>query len=149
MHAQEQERENVQRYKQSPEVVDRQPPPSILQNQHPPPIENDMMFSHGFEREGSRIPPLFAYHQYPAPEEIVYPLYPSAGDHYDYLAPVSGTLPCMMHFHEAIKQEDDTLSPFSLSYKSLPPMDLSQSHSSDDSYPHVSLRAIWYSWSSD
>ena len=115
-------------------------------------MENDLMFSHGFEREGSRTPPLFAYHQYPAPEDIVYPPYPqsqpyrpvsTAGDHYDYLAPVPVTLPSMMHFHEAIKREDDTLSPFNLSYQGLPPMEYPQSHGYDDSNPHVSLRAIW------
>ncbi|PMD22891.1 hypothetical protein NA56DRAFT_701975 [Hyaloscypha hepaticicola] len=148
MHAeiQQQERENAQQYKKSPEVVHRQASPRLLQNQYTPPMENDLMFSNGFEREGSRTPPLFAYHQYPAPEDIVYPPYPqsqpyrpvsTAGDHYDYLAPVPVTLPSMMHFHEAIKREDDTLSPFNLSYQGLPPMDYPQSQGYDDCNPHT------------
>lgn len=155
MHAelqQQQERENIQQYKKSPEAVHRQPSPRLLQNQYTPPMENDLMFSHDFGREGSRTPPLFAYHQYPAPEDIVYPPYPqsqqyravsTAGDHYDYLAPVPVTLPSMMHFHNAIKREDDTLNPFDLSYQGLPAMEIHNSHGYDDSNPHVSLRAIW------
>jgi hypothetical protein len=146
MHAeiQQQEREHVQQDKKSLEVVHKQPSLRLLQNQYTPPMENDLMFSHGFEREGSRTPPLFAYHQYSTPEAIVYPPYPqsqpyrlvsTAGDDYDCLAPVPVTLPSMMHFHEAIKREDDTLSPFSLCYQGLPPMEFPQSHGYDGSNP--------------
>ncbi|KAH8767664.1 hypothetical protein BGZ57DRAFT_722741, partial [Hyaloscypha finlandica] len=80
MHAelQQQERETVQQYKKSPEVVHRQLSPRILQNQYTPQIETNLMFSHGFEREGSRTPPLFADCPYPAPEEIVNPPYPQS-----------------------------------------------------------------------
>lgn len=109
------------------------------------------MFSSGFEREGSRTPPLFAYHHYPAPEEIVYPPYPqsqsyravSQADHYDYLPTVPVTLPSMMHFHEAIKREDDTLSPFNLSYQGLPSMEIHQHNGYGELDPHVSLQAIY------
>lgn len=108
------------------------------------------MFSHGFEREGSRTPPLFAYHSYPAPEEIVYPPYPqsqpyrpvSSSEYSDYLAPVPVTLPSMMHFHEAIKREDDTMSPYNMSYQGLPAIDIQGHHSYEDSNPHVSRSAI-------
>ncbi|PMD60262.1 uncharacterized protein K444DRAFT_612840 [Hyaloscypha bicolor E] len=147
MHAEphQQERENVQQYK-SPEVVHRQPSPGNLQNQYTPPMANAPMFSHSFEREGLRTPPLFAYHQYPAPEEIVYPPYPqsqpchpisNASDHHDYLTPFPVTLPSLMHFHEGIKPGDNTLSPFSLSYQGLPPMDSPQSHGYDNSHIHT------------
>jgi hypothetical protein len=148
MHAelQQQERENAQKYKKSPEVIHMQPSPRLLQNQYTLPVENDLMFSHGFERDGSRTPPLLAYRQYLAPEEIVYPSYPesqpyrpisTACDHCD--SPVLVTLPSMLHFREAIKREDDTLSPFNLSYHPR----TSLSHGYDNSNPDVSLRAIW------
>ena len=108
-------------------------------------MEDEMMFSHGYEREGSRTPPLFAYHTYPAPEDIVYPPYPqsqsyrpvSTGGEYDYLAPVPVTLPSMMHFHEAIKREDDTMSPFNMSYQGLPAIDIHSQQGYDDSNAHV------------
>jgi hypothetical protein len=94
-----------------------------------------------FEREGSRTPPLFVYHSYPAPEEIVHPPYPqsqqyrpvSTSGYSDYLAPVPVTLPSMMHFHEAIKREDDTMS-----YQGLPVMNIHGHHEYGDSNPHVS-----------
>jgi hypothetical protein len=149
---QRQERENTQQYKKSPEIIHRQPSPRLMPNQYTPPMENDLMFSHGFEREGSRTPPLFGYSQYPAPDDIAYPPYSqsqpyramsTATEHYDYLAQVPVTLPSMMHFHEAIKREDDTLSPFNLSYQALPAMDIHGGHGYDDSNPHVSLRAIF------
>ena len=135
-------------YKRSPDVLHRQPSPR-LPSQYTPPMEDSMMFSHGFEREGSKTPPLFAYHAYPAPEDIMYPPYPqqpqyrphaSAGsDQYgDYLgAPVAVTLPSMVHIHEAIKREDDTMSPFNMSYPGLPAIDIHASHSYDDANPHV------------
>ena len=101
------------------------------------------MFSHGFERDGSRTPPLSAYHQYPAPEDIVYPPYPhsqpyrpvsSSGDRdvYDYMAPVPVTLPSMMQSHHSIKREDDTMSPFNMSYQGLPAIDMHEHHSYED-----------------
>jgi len=138
--------ENTQQYKRSPEIVYRQPSPRMLPSQYTPPMEdNEIMFSHGYEREGSRTPPLFAYHTYPAPEDIVYPPYPqsqsyrpvSTGGEYDYLAPVPVTLPSMMHFHEAIKREDDTMSPFNMSYQGLPAIDIHSQHGYEDSNPHV------------
>jgi hypothetical protein len=58
----------------------------------------------------------------------------TADQYADYLAPV--TLPSMMHFHEAIKREDDTISPFNMSY-GLPAMDIHGSHSYEDSNPHT------------
>lgn len=134
-----------QQYRRSPEIMHRQPSPRLMHNQYTPPMEDNLMFSHGFEREGSRTPPLFAYHSYPAPEEIVYPPYPqsqpyrpvSSSEYSDYLAPVPVTLPSMMHFHEAIKREDDTMSPFNMSYQGLPAIDIQGHHSYEDSNPHT------------
>lgn len=107
-----------------------------------------MMFSQGFDRDGSKTPPLFAYSAYPAPEEIVYPTYSqpqsyrgmvSTGDYSDYLQPVPVTLPSMMHFHEAIKREEEnTISPYNIYNQGLPSIDLSQHQPFDDSHPHVS-----------
>ncbi|KAH9210546.1 hypothetical protein DL95DRAFT_393296 [Leptodontidium sp. 2 PMI_412] len=134
-----------QQYRRSPEIMHRQPSPRLLHNQYTPPMEDNLMFSHGFEREGSRTPPLFAYHSYPAPEEIVYPPYPqsqpyrpvSSSEYSDYLAPVPVTLPSMMHFHEAIKREDDTMSPYNMSYQGLPAIDIQGHHNYEDSNPHT------------
>lgn len=135
-----------QQYRRSPEIMHRQPSPRLMHNQYTPPMEDNLMFSHGFEREGSRTPPLFAYHSYPAPEEIVYPPYPqsqpyravSSSEYADYLAPVPVTLPSMMHFHEAMKREDDTMSPYNMSYQGLPAIDIQGHHNYEDSNPHVS-----------
>lgn len=146
MHAelQHQDRQQeTQQYRRSPEVVHRQPSPRLLPNQYTPPMEDNLMFSNHYDREGSRTPPLF-FHTYPAPEEMVYPSYSNqpyrpmtttADQYTDYLAPV--TLPSMMHFHEAIKREDDTISPFNMSYPGLPAIDIHGGHGYDDSNPHV------------
>ncbi|KAH6678483.1 hypothetical protein B0J14DRAFT_559618 [Halenospora varia] len=147
---QHQQRQSPQPYsRRSPEVIHRQPSPRLLPSQYTPPMHHDeeIMFN-SFDREGSRTPPLFTYHQYPAPEDIVYPPYPQAhrygpvstGADYDYSglgAPVPVTLPSMMHFNEAIKREDETLAPYNLSYQGLPAIDIHASHSYDDSNPHT------------
>jgi hypothetical protein len=99
--------------------------------------EDEGIFANGFERDGSRPPPLFAYHTYPDPEDVMYlpyaqPYRPisTTGDwkrpDTDYLAPVPVTLPSMMQFHDSVKREyEDTLTPFTLcclSYQGLPPV---------------------------
>ncbi|KAG4423571.1 hypothetical protein IFR04_003253 [Cadophora malorum] len=136
---------NVQQhYRRSPEILHRQPSPRLLQSHYTPPMEDNLRFSHGFEREGSRTPPLFAYHSYPAPEEIVHPPYPqsqpyrpvSSSEYSDYLAPVPVTLPSMMHFHE-VKREVDTMSPFNMSYQGLPAMIIHGHNEYEDSNPHT------------
>ena len=113
--------------------------------------DDDMMFSHQFDREGSRTPPLFAYHQYPAPEDIVYPPYPHSQPYRpvsssvdwsrsesDYLAPVPVTLPSMMQFHDSIKREhEDTMSPYNMSYQGLPAIDIHGQQGYGESDPHV------------
>lgn len=91
--------------------------------------DDEVIFANGFERDGSRTPPLFAYHAYPAPEDVMYPPYPQAyrpmvstadwtRAEPDYLAPV--TLPSMMQFHDSVKREyDETLTPFNMSYQAV------------------------------
>lgn len=163
MHAeiQQSSRQEVQQhYKRSPEIR-QQISPRLLPSQYTPPMQSDddMMFSHGFERDGSRTPPLFAYHTYPAPEDIVYPPYPhsqqyrpvsSSGDWSraeDYLAPVPVTLPSMMQFHDSIKREhEDTMSPFNMSYQGLPAIDIHGQHGYGDSDPLVRSSQAMYSF---
>lgn len=148
MHAElQQERPSTQQYKRGPEIIHRQPSPRLLPNQYTPPMEDNLMFPNHFDREGSRTPPLFAYHNYPAPEDIVYPPYPqsnpyrpvsSAADEYnDYLHQVPVTLPSMMHFQEAIKREGDTMSSFNINYQGLPAIDIHSHHGYEDSNPHT------------
>jgi hypothetical protein len=145
--------ENVQQYKRQDNRQQQQISPRLLPSQYTPPMQSDddMMFAQSFEREGSRTPPLFAYHTYPAPEDIVYPPYPhtqqyrpvSGGSDWtrsetDYLAPVPVTLPSMMQFHDSIKREhEDTMSPFNMSYQGLPALDMHNQHGYGDSDPHV------------
>jgi hypothetical protein len=136
-----------QQFKKSPESVHRQMSPRLVP-QYTPPMEDNLVFNPYNDRESSRTPPLFAYtHNYPAPEEVVYQPYPqshsypavtTAADHYrDYLAPVPVTLPSMMHFQEAMKREDDTMSPYNMSYQGLPTIDIHGQHSYEDSNPHT------------
>jgi hypothetical protein len=149
--------ETSQQYKRSPESRQQQLSPRLLPSQYTPPMhsDDDVMFSHGYERDGSRTPPLFAYHHtYPAPEDVIYPAYPhsqpyrpisSSSDwsrpESDYLAPV--TLPSMMQFHDSIKREqEDTMSPFNMSYQGLPAIDIHGQHGYDDSNPHVSTKQL-------
>ncbi|KAM0132859.1 hypothetical protein ACHAP3_006148 [Botrytis cinerea] len=130
-----------QHYKRIPEILHRQPSPRPLLSRYTPPMEHSLRFAHGFEREASRTPPLLAYLSYPASEEIVHPPYPSSSeysDYSDYLAPVPVTLPLMMHFHEAIKREDDTMNLFNMSYQGLPAMNIHGYHEYENSNPHVS-----------
>ena len=139
--------EHIQQYKRSPEIRHQQLSPRLVPSQYTPPMSNDdeLMFSHGFGRDGSRTPPLFAYPTYPAPEDIVYPPYPhsqpyrpvsTAGDrdsYADYMAPIPVTLPSMMQFHDSIKREgEDTMSPFNMNYQGLPAIDIHGHHSYDD-----------------
>lgn len=143
--------ENRQQYKRSPETRQPQPSPRLLPSQFTPPMHNEDegIFANGFERDGSRTPPLFAYHTYPAPEDVMYPPYAqpyrpisTAGDwtraDTDYLAPVPVTLPSMMQFHDSVKREyEDTLTPFNMTYQGLPAVDIHSHHGYSDSNPHT------------
>jgi len=144
---QQTEQVNTQQYKRPAETMYRQPSPKLIPSQYTPPTHNDddIMFAQGFQRGGSRTPPLFTYHSYPAPEDVVYPPYPHlqpyhpavTSSEYDYLASVPVTLPSMMHFSDAIKREEDTINPFNMSYNGLPAVDFQASHPYDDSNPHT------------
>lgn len=122
--------------------------------------EDEGIFTHGFERDGSRTPPLFAYHTYPAPEDVMYPAYTqpyrpisSSGDwtraDADYLAPVPVTLPSMMQFHDSVKREyEDTLTPFNMGYPGVPAVDINAHHGYSDSNPHVGFTRAAPHWPS-
>jgi hypothetical protein len=121
---QDQQDQSVQKYKRSPEIIHQQSSPRILQN--------NLMFGPPLEREGSRMPPLFAYYTYPSYPQQPYRPVSHVGDQYgDCLAVV----PSMMHFHEAIKR--DTMNPLNMSYPGFPAIDLHVSHGYEDSNPHV------------
>jgi hypothetical protein len=117
--------------------------------------DDDRIFANSFEGDGSQTPPLFAYHTYPAPEDIMYLPYAQlhspmsrSGDRTradtDYLAPVPVTLASMMQFHDLIKREyEDTLTFFNMTYHGLPAVDIHAHQGYNDSNPHVcSTRAL-------
>jgi hypothetical protein len=125
---QQDQKESVQ-YKKSPESIYHKSPPRILQTRHKPPME-DLLFRPSLGQEGSRTPPLFAHHTYPPyPQQP----FPTGYQYGDCLAPVLS----MMHFHETSKREEDTISPFNMSYLGFPATDLHVSHGYEDSNPHV------------
>jgi hypothetical protein len=113
--------------------------------------DDDVLFSNGFDRDGSRTPPLFTYHTYPAPEDVLHPAYTHAQPYRpiagasdwsradtDYLAPVPVTLPSMMQFHDSIKRgQDETLSAFNMGYQGFSAVDIHGQHGYGDSNPHV------------
>lgn len=141
-------RSESQQLKKSSSASHRQSSPRILPSQYTPPMEdNEMIFAQNFNRDGSRTPPLFAYSAYPAPEDIVYPPYSqqqyqplgTSSEYNDFLQPVPVTLPSMMHFHDAIKREDETtLNPYNMYNQGLPSIDyINQRPYEDVSHPHT------------
>jgi hypothetical protein len=102
--------------------------------------DGDGIFANCFERDGSRTPPLFACHTYPALEDAMYPLHAQlylpisgCGDwtraDTDYLAPVPVTIPSTMQFHDSLKWEyEETLTPFDMTYQGLPAADIHAHH---------------------
>jgi hypothetical protein len=143
--------ESHQHYKKSPETRQQVPSPSLLPSQFTPSMQSDDdgISANSFEWDGSRTPPIFAHHTYPASEDIMYPpcaqpyrQISSSGNWIqadpDYLAPVSVTLPSMMQFHHSIKREnEDTLTPFNMTYQGLPAVDIHAHHGYKDSNPHA------------
>ncbi|KAF8862748.1 hypothetical protein BDZ45DRAFT_769047 [Acephala macrosclerotiorum] len=126
---QQYQKESVQKYKRSPEIIHQQPPPRPLQNPYTQPMEDNLIFGHPFERQGCLTSPFFACHTYT--EQPYFPV-STAHQFGDYLVPVPVTLPSAMHFHGAIKQEEDTMIPFNMGY---PEIDHASHH--EDSSPHV------------
>lgn len=143
-------RPDIQLFNKSPNATQRQSSPRIVPSQFTPPMEdNEIIFAQNFNnRDGSRTPPLFAYSAYPAPEEVVYPPFSqqtyqpmvSSSEYNDFLQPIPVSLPSMMHFHEAIKREDEqTMSPYNMYNQGLPSIDyINQRPYEDMSHPHVS-----------
>lgn len=138
--------DNSRRYTRSPgqesgsdlDSTDRHNSPDGLHHPYTPPLQNedDSLFSHHrYNREVSRSPTHFTYHNYPAPDDVLYPPFsqsqpyrpttsrvePYKSEPYqEYLAPIPTTLPSLMLYNSPVKQEgladDDTMSPFSMSY---------------------------------
>ena len=140
---------NNQQFKRSSNQQRPTSPRILPSQQYTPPMEdNELIFAQNFNREGSRTPPLFAYSAYPAPEDIIYPPYSqqqyqplvTSSEYTDFLQPVPVTLPSMMHFHEAIKREDEsTMSPYNIYGQGLPSIDfINQRPYEDVSHPQVS-----------
>ncbi|KAM3067152.1 hypothetical protein ACMFMG_011706 [Clarireedia jacksonii] len=123
----------TQQSRSSPEVR-RKVSPRLLASQYTPSMQSDdeIIFSQGFDRDRSRTPPLFAYHTYPAPEDVVYPPHPHSqlyraifSRDRPEMAPVPVILSSMMHFPDTIEREtDETMSPDNMIYRSLPVMDI-------------------------
>jgi len=135
--------------------------PDALHHQYTPPLqsEDEAIFSHHrYGREVSRSP-TFTYHNYPAPDDILYPPFsqsqpyrtttsraePYKTEPYqEYLAPIQPTtLPSLMLYNHPVKQEglpdDETMSPFSMSYAVMAGgIDVHHNHSyHHDSDPHT------------
>jgi hypothetical protein len=71
------------------------------------------MFGPSLKQEGSRTLPPFVYYTYPPYlQQLYYPVFPARYRYGDCLALVLS----MMHFHETNKREEDTISPFNMSY---------------------------------
>ena len=68
MEIQQSDQQAKQHYERSPEMREQQLSP----NQYTPPLQSDddIIFSQRFDKCISETPPLFAYHTYPAPEDI-------------------------------------------------------------------------------
>jgi hypothetical protein len=118
---QQDRKESVQKYKRSPEIIHRQPPPRHLQSQYTQPREDIPIFGHLFERE------YLPYTQQPH-----HPISTVGGQFGDYLVPVP-VMPGTVYLQGAVKQ-DDTMSPFNMSY---PEIDHT-SHRYEDSNPRAS-----------
>jgi len=157
--------DNSRRYMRSPEQESASDLESTtrhnspdLHYQYTPPLqsEEDPLFSHQrYGRELSRSPPQFTYHNYPAPDDILYPPFsqsqpyrtttsrvePYKTEPYsEYLAPIPTTLPSLMLYNHPVKQEgtpdDDTMSPFNMSYAVMAGgIDIHNSYRHDS--PHV------------
>jgi hypothetical protein len=111
--------------------------------------DDDEISANSLEWDGSRKPPIFPYHTYPSSEDIMDPLYAQsyrsisssgnwtkADPHY--LSPVSIMPPSKMQFHHSVKREnEDTLTPFNMTYPRLQAVDIHAHHGYNDSNPHV------------
>jgi hypothetical protein len=113
-------------YKISPQVG--QLSPSSLPSQYTPPFQDeDSTFSQGFDKKRPQTPPLFQYHSYPAPEDIIYSPYRSVHTSQkleDYRSPTAAMLPSMIHLHHPIKPKSDETVLHNVTDKRLAEIDL-------------------------
>jgi hypothetical protein len=140
---QQDQKESVQKYKRSLEIIHRQPTPRPLQNPYTQPMEDNLTFGHPIERREFLTSPFFACQTYT--EQPYFPV-PTGIDQFgDYFVPVPVTLPSAMYFHGAIKQEEDTMITFNMGH---PEIDHA-SHRYEDSSPHVStILSQYYNFNS-
>jgi hypothetical protein len=111
--------------------------------------DGDAIFDNNLRQHGSRASPLYAYHTYSAPEDIIYSPYAqlyrptfSGGDltqaDTNYLAPVSATFPSTMQFRNLTNREnEDTLTLFNMTYQGQPTAKIHTRHGYNDPNPHV------------
>ncbi|KAL3420843.1 hypothetical protein PVAG01_07288 [Phlyctema vagabunda] len=132
-----------QQYRTSPEAVAPAISPRQLPTQYTPPMHNDdeYMFNNGYDREGSRTPPLLYHNTYPAPEEISFSPYQSnpypserPEPYSTYMQPISVTLPPMSHFNEQMKRDGDTMMPYQM-YSNVQSIDMHQPIYDDPTTP--------------
>jgi hypothetical protein len=121
---QQDHKESAQKENRSPEIIDQQPSPRILQNQYKPPMEDNLMSRSSLEQEGSRTPPLLVYRTYHPYQQPHCPDFPAGYQCGDCLTPV----PSMLHLREG-----DTICQFDMSYPGFPIIDLHVSRGYEDS----------------
>jgi hypothetical protein len=139
---QQDRKESAQKHKRSPEIIHRQPSPRLVQTPRTQPMEDNLIFGHPSERQGSLTYPFFTCHTFT--EQPYFPVSTAIDQFGGYLIPVPVTLPSAMHFHETTRQEEDTMVPFNMGY----PETDHASHRYEDSSPHVSTILSQYNFNS-
>ncbi|KAL5316321.1 hypothetical protein ACEPPN_015366 [Leptodophora sp. 'Broadleaf-Isolate-01'] len=91
------QKESLQNYKRSPEIIHRQLSPRLLQNQYTQPREGILIFGHP-----------------PYTQQAYHPISTAGGQFGDYFVPVP-VMPGTVYLQGAIKH-DDTMRPFNMNY---------------------------------
>ncbi|KAI9862512.1 MAG: hypothetical protein M1813_004364 [Trichoglossum hirsutum] len=144
------------------EPLHRHISPELLSSGHyntPPHDSRSDMYPQDYSRSESPSPPPFVYSMYPAPDQIVYPPYPQHTPHHTlpagtsasvplqahYLPPIPTTLPSMSGSyglsmkHDGTFSEEDTMSPFGMSFAAMAGMEIPTSQSYQAPNLHVIL----------
>jgi hypothetical protein len=134
----------------TPKMQKTPPAPKAMAPQFTPPMApyDEPLYAPQYDaRERSQTPPIFSYSTYPPPDEMLLPPYGStqpyptmttAETYPTYLAAtVPVTLPPMTHFSDAIKHNEDGLSPY-MNYGFITGIDVNATNAYDHSNPHVS-----------
>ncbi|KAH0556884.1 hypothetical protein GP486_005328 [Trichoglossum hirsutum] len=144
------------------EPIHRHISPELLSSSHystPPHDSRNDMYPPDYSRSQSPSPPPFVYSMYPAPDQIVYPPYPQHTAHHTlpvgtsasvplqahYLPPIPTTLPSMTGSyglsmkHDGSFSEEDTMSPFGMSFAAMAGMEIPTSQPYQAPNLHVIL----------